>query len=165
MSSTDSTRFRRIVFSLTDHCDGEFLYPPCRFESWAMLQHCGGSYARMCWFEVSIQVQKPSHWRICLQFKRVWCYAQKPQFQVLWCSLSIRFNDGTSFDKLPESTRPIPTELFWLLRAYNQLLELANTGKNRSLVCIFSLSCLVGFSRIMCWLNLMNSFFQTWLVS
>ncbi|KAG5411516.1 hypothetical protein IGI04_007835 [Brassica rapa subsp. trilocularis] len=34
MSSTDSTRSRRIVFSLTDHCDGEFLYPPCRFESW-----------------------------------------------------------------------------------------------------------------------------------
>ncbi|CAN6809164.1 unnamed protein product [Brassica oleracea] len=47
MSSTDSMRSRRIVFSLTDHCDGEFLYSPCRFESWAMLQHCRDSFAEI----------------------------------------------------------------------------------------------------------------------
>nr|VDC92020.1 unnamed protein product [Brassica oleracea] len=58
MSSTDSTRSRRIVFSLTDHCDGELLYPPCRFESWAMLQHCGGSFAEILG---GMQCQKASH--------------------------------------------------------------------------------------------------------
>ncbi|CAF1702865.1 unnamed protein product [Brassica napus] len=58
MSSTDSTRSRRIVFSLTDHCDGEFLYPPCRFESWAMLQHCGGSFAEILGGK---RCQKASH--------------------------------------------------------------------------------------------------------
>ncbi|CAN6846991.1 unnamed protein product, partial [Brassica oleracea] len=41
MNITGSMRSRRIVFLLTDYCDGEYLHPPCRFESWAMLQHCG----------------------------------------------------------------------------------------------------------------------------
>ncbi|WZZ42742.1 hypothetical protein YC2023_039001 [Brassica napus] len=51
-----------------------------------------------------------------------------PNFRLSDEPLSIRFNDGTSFDKLPESVRPIPTELF-RFRSYNRLLELANTGK------------------------------------
>ncbi|CAN7131691.1 unnamed protein product, partial [Brassica rapa subsp. narinosa] len=51
-----------------------------------------------------------------------------PNFRLSDEPLSIRFNDGTSFDKLPESVSPIPTELF-RFRSYNQLLELANTGK------------------------------------
>lgn len=51
-----------------------------------------------------------------------------PNFRLYDESLSIRFNDGTSFDKLPESVSPIPTELF-RFRSYNQLLELANTCK------------------------------------
>ncbi|CAN7030247.1 unnamed protein product, partial [Brassica rapa subsp. trilocularis] len=51
-----------------------------------------------------------------------------PNFRLYDESLSIRFNDGTSFDKLPESVSPIPTELFRFC-SYNQLLELANTCK------------------------------------
>lgn len=35
-----------------------------------------------------------------------------PNYCLSDAPLSIRFNDGTSFDKLPESVRPIPTELF-----------------------------------------------------
>lgn len=51
-----------------------------------------------------------------------------PNFRLSDAPLSIRFNDGTSFDKLTDSVRTIPAELF-RFRPYNQLLELANTGK------------------------------------
>ncbi|KAL0876992.1 hypothetical protein Bca101_026697 [Brassica carinata] len=51
-----------------------------------------------------------------------------PNFCLSDAPFSIRFNDGTSFDKLTESVRAIPTELFRFL-PYKQLLELANTGK------------------------------------
>ncbi|KAH0914451.1 hypothetical protein HID58_028897 [Brassica napus] len=59
-----------------------------------------------------------------------------PNFRLYDESLSIRFNDGTSFDKLPESVSPIPTELF-RFRSYNQLLELANTCKQLPVVIAF----------------------------
>lgn len=51
-----------------------------------------------------------------------------PNFRLSDAPLSTRFNDGTSFDKLTDSVRTIPAELF-RFRPYNQLLELANTGK------------------------------------
>ncbi|CAN6877173.1 unnamed protein product [Brassica oleracea] len=41
---------------------------------------------------------------------------------------SIRFNEGTSLEKVMASARPIPTELFRFM-AYSQILEFANTGK------------------------------------
>ncbi|KAG5394872.1 hypothetical protein IGI04_024835 [Brassica rapa subsp. trilocularis] len=42
--------------------------------------------------------------------------------------VSIRFNDGTAFEKLATTVRIIPTEHF-RFRPYEQLIELANTGK------------------------------------
>lgn len=51
-----------------------------------------------------------------------------PNYRLADAPLSIRFSDGTSFDKLTESIRPIPTEMFQF-RSYNQLLELANRVK------------------------------------
>ncbi|KAF2551869.1 hypothetical protein F2Q68_00036701 [Brassica cretica] len=41
---------------------------------------------------------------------------------------SIRFNEGTSLEKVMASARPIPTELFRVM-AYSQILEFENTGK------------------------------------
>ncbi|KAJ4912503.1 OB-fold-like protein [Raphanus sativus] len=42
--------------------------------------------------------------------------------------MSVRFNDGTSLEKMTESVRPIPMELFRFM-PYSRLLKLANTGK------------------------------------
>lgn len=42
--------------------------------------------------------------------------------------VSIRFSDGTAFEKVATPTRIIPTEHF-RFRSYEQILELANTGK------------------------------------
>ncbi|KAG2256484.1 hypothetical protein Bca52824_075778 [Brassica carinata] len=43
-------------------------------------------------------------------------------------SFSIRFNEGTSLEKVTASARPIPMELFRFM-AYSQILEFTNTGK------------------------------------
>ncbi|KAJ4888842.1 hypothetical protein Rs2_28590 [Raphanus sativus] len=58
-----------------------------------------------------------------LRFKTI-----NPNYRLSDAPISIRFNDATYFDKLPQSVRPIPTELF-RFRPYNEFLELANTGK------------------------------------
>ncbi|KAG2271418.1 hypothetical protein Bca52824_065973 [Brassica carinata] len=49
-------------------------------------------------------------------------------FRLSDASFSIRFNEGTSLEKVTTSARLIPMELFRLM-AYSQILEFANTGK------------------------------------
>nr|VDC81641.1 unnamed protein product [Brassica rapa] len=49
-------------------------------------------------------------------------------FRLCDAPFSIRFNEGTSLEKITASARPIPTELFRFM-PYGRLLELANTGK------------------------------------
>ncbi|KAH0863865.1 hypothetical protein HID58_081076 [Brassica napus] len=51
-----------------------------------------------------------------------------PKFRLSDGPVSIRFNEGTAFEKLATTTRKIPTEHF-RFRPYDQILELANTGK------------------------------------
>ncbi|CAG7890648.1 unnamed protein product [Brassica rapa] len=51
-----------------------------------------------------------------------------PKFRLSGAPFSLRFNDGTDFEKLKTTVRTIPTEQF-RFRPYDQLLELANTGK------------------------------------
>ncbi|CAN6986440.1 unnamed protein product, partial [Brassica oleracea var. botrytis] len=51
-----------------------------------------------------------------------------PKFRLSDGPVSIRFNEGTAFEKLATTTREIPTEHF-CFRPYDQILELANTGK------------------------------------
>lgn len=51
-----------------------------------------------------------------------------PKFRLTDGPVSIRFNDGTAFEKLATTVRIIPTEHF-RFRPYEQLIELANTGK------------------------------------
>ncbi|KAG5410397.1 hypothetical protein IGI04_006716 [Brassica rapa subsp. trilocularis] len=51
-----------------------------------------------------------------------------PKFRLSDGPVSIRFNEGTAFEKLATTTRIIPTEHF-RFRPYEQILELANTGK------------------------------------
>ncbi|KAL0813038.1 hypothetical protein Bca101_069481 [Brassica carinata] len=51
-----------------------------------------------------------------------------PKYRLSDAPVSIRFNDGTEFEKLATTTRTIPTEHF-RFRPYDQILELANIGK------------------------------------
>lgn len=51
-----------------------------------------------------------------------------PNFRLSEAPVSIKFNDGTSFEKVTEPRGIIPTEMFRLL-PYRQLLELSNTSK------------------------------------
>ncbi|CAF2042186.1 unnamed protein product [Brassica napus] len=51
-----------------------------------------------------------------------------PKFRLSDGPVSIRFNEGTSFEKIATTSRIIPTEHF-RFRPYEQILELANTGK------------------------------------
>ncbi|KAH0936270.1 hypothetical protein HID58_013387 [Brassica napus] len=51
-----------------------------------------------------------------------------PKFRLTDGPVSICFNDGTAFEKLATTVRIIPTEHF-RFRPYEQLIELANTGK------------------------------------
>ncbi|WZZ79650.1 hypothetical protein YC2023_100222 [Brassica napus] len=49
-------------------------------------------------------------------------------FRLSDASFSIRFNEGTSLEKVTASARPILMELFRFM-AYSQILEFTNTGK------------------------------------
>ncbi|KAF3496128.1 hypothetical protein DY000_02053533 [Brassica cretica] len=51
-----------------------------------------------------------------------------PKYRLSDAPVAIRFNDGTLFEKLAMIARTIPTEHF-CFRPYDQILELANTGK------------------------------------
>uniref|UniRef100_M4F735 Replication factor A C-terminal domain-containing protein n=2 Tax=Brassica campestris TaxID=3711 RepID=M4F735_BRACM len=51
-----------------------------------------------------------------------------PKFRLSDSAFSIRFNEGTELEKLSTTVRTIPTEQF-RFRTYDQLRELANTGK------------------------------------
>ncbi|CAF2071701.1 unnamed protein product [Brassica napus] len=51
-----------------------------------------------------------------------------PKFRLSDGPVSIRFNEGTAFEKSATTTRIIPTEHF-RFRPYEQILEFANTGK------------------------------------
>ncbi|XP_013644132.1 probable replication factor A 73 kDa subunit [Brassica napus] len=51
-----------------------------------------------------------------------------PMFRLSDSTFSIHFNEGTELEKLSTTVRTIPTELF-RFRTYDQLRELANTGK------------------------------------
>ncbi|KAJ4872319.1 Uncharacterized protein Rs2_46011 [Raphanus sativus] len=51
-----------------------------------------------------------------------------PKFKLTDGPVAIRFNEGTEFEKLATTTRMIPTEHF-RFRTYEQIRELANTGK------------------------------------
>nr|VDC66376.1 unnamed protein product [Brassica rapa] len=51
-----------------------------------------------------------------------------PKFRLSDGPVSIRFNEGTAFEKIATTSRIIPTEHF-RFRPYEQILELANTGK------------------------------------
>lgn len=51
-----------------------------------------------------------------------------PKFRLTDGPVAIRFNEGTAFEKLATTTRMIPTEHF-RFRTYDQILELANAGK------------------------------------
>ncbi|XP_013603059.1 uncharacterized protein LOC106370527 isoform X2 [Brassica napus] len=86
------------------------------------------AYARICFCASTTQVTRTSHLRLCLQAKRIRCDTQQPQIWLSDVPLSIRFNERTSFEKLPTTVRTIPTEMF-RFRPYDQLVELANTGK------------------------------------
>lgn len=59
-----------------------------------------------------------------------------PKFRLSEAPVSIRFNDGTAFDKLTTTVRTIPTENFGF-RPYDQILP----G-----IIIFNLSMVVSFS-------------------
>ncbi|KAF2618645.1 hypothetical protein F2Q68_00041281 [Brassica cretica] len=86
------------------------------------------AYARICFCASTTQVTRTSHLRLCLQAKRIRCDTQQPQIWLSDVPLSIRFSERTSFEKLPTTVRTIPTEMF-RFRPYDQLVELANTGK------------------------------------
>ncbi|KAG2329998.1 hypothetical protein Bca52824_001178 [Brassica carinata] len=51
-----------------------------------------------------------------------------PKFRLSDAPFTIRFNDGTAFEKMATTERKIPTEHF-RFRSYDQILELSNTGK------------------------------------
>ncbi|WZZ89631.1 hypothetical protein YC2023_118210 [Brassica napus] len=55
-------------------------------------------------------------------------------FHLCYAPFSIRFNEGTSLEKITASARPIPTELLRFM-PYGQILELANTGKQLPVEC------------------------------
>lgn len=61
-----------------------------------------------------------------------------PKFRLSGAPFSLRFNDGTDFEKLKTTVRTIPTEQF-RFRPYDQLLELANTGKQLPGICASNL--------------------------
>ncbi|XP_009150788.1 replication protein A 70 kDa DNA-binding subunit B-like isoform X2 [Brassica rapa] len=52
----------------------------------------------------------------------------KPKFKLSDGPVSIRFNEGTEFEKLAATARTIPTEHF-RFRTHEQILELANTSR------------------------------------
>ena len=60
-----------------------------------------------------------------------------PKFKLTDGPVSIRFNEGTDFEKLAATARTIPTEHF-RFRPHEQILELANTS--RQLPCIYFLN-------------------------
>ncbi|KAL0738754.1 hypothetical protein Bca4012_014964 [Brassica carinata] len=51
-----------------------------------------------------------------------------PKFKLTDGPISIRFNEGTAFEKLTATARTIPTEHF-RFRTHEQILELANSGR------------------------------------
>lgn len=51
-----------------------------------------------------------------------------PKFKLTDGPISIRFNEGTAFDKVAATARTIPTEHF-RFRMHQQILELANSGR------------------------------------
>lgn len=51
-----------------------------------------------------------------------------PKYRLSDGPIAIRFNEGTAFEKLPTTTKVLPTEHF-RFQPYDHMLELANTGK------------------------------------
>ncbi|XP_056844974.1 uncharacterized protein LOC108807093 isoform X1 [Raphanus sativus] len=51
-----------------------------------------------------------------------------PKYRLSDGPIAIRFNEGTAFEKLPTTTKVLPTEHF-RFQPYDHILELANTGK------------------------------------
>lgn len=68
-----------------------------------------------------------------------------PKFRLTDGPVAIRFNEGTVFEKLATTTRMIPTEHF-RFRTYDQILELANAGKQLPGISLYLFCDILAFS-------------------